>query len=52
MTTADANGSETEATPLLASEVVKEPKWSRSVLYRALIAAFLISLSFGVTQIP
>lgn len=42
----------TEDTPLLPREQAEPTKWSNSVLYRALFAAFIISLSFGVTQVP
>lgn len=42
-----------EETPLLAQpEATGKKTWPRSVLYRAFLGAFVISLSFGVTQVP
>ncbi|KAF2113914.1 major facilitator superfamily domain-containing protein [Lophiotrema nucula] len=43
-----------ETTPLLPREEAKpsKPKRGNSVLNRALLIAFLVSLSFGVTQVP
>lgn len=43
-----------ETTPLLPRQEPEEekPKWGKSVLYRALLCAFIVSLSFGVTQVP
>lgn len=46
-----------ETSPLLpkdatASKKQKERKWAKSVVYRILVTAFLVSLSFGVTQVP
>jgi len=42
----------TEGTPLLPREQVEPAVWGKSVLYRALFCAFMVSLSFGVTQVP
>lgn len=45
-----------ENSPLLPKNTTaskeKERKWPMSVVYRVLITAFLVSLSFGVTQVP
>lgn len=41
-----------EATPLLPREEAKEQKRGKSVVYRLLLCAFMVSLSFGVTQVP
>ncbi|PSN62350.1 MFS general substrate transporter [Corynespora cassiicola Philippines] len=43
-----------ETTPLLPRESThpKDGKRGKSVLYRALICGFLVSLSFGVTSVP
>src|SRR4051794_13546686 len=42
-----------ETSPLLPRESPESPiKYGKSVLYRALLAGFMISLSFGVTQVP
>ena len=43
-----------ETTPLLPREEAKPDKpWrKKSVLNLALLVAFLVSLSFGVTQVP
>jgi hypothetical protein len=42
-----------EETPLLDPPAAPtKKKWPRSVLYRAFFGAFVISLSFGVTQVP
>ncbi|TVY90220.1 Major facilitator-type transporter [Lachnellula willkommii] len=42
-----------EVTPLLSrGPVIEAPKYGKSVLYRALLCGFLVSLSFGVTQVP
>jgi hypothetical protein len=48
------NGKPVETTPLLSREQEQEPprKYGKSVLYRALLCGFLVSLSFGVTQVP
>jgi len=47
------NGKPHEATPLLPRDSTKEPvKYGKSVAYRALLCGFLVSLSFGVTQVP
>ncbi|USP80707.1 uncharacterized protein yc1106_07981 [Curvularia clavata] len=44
-----------ETTPLLQREETKErddKKHNASVLFRALLCAFLVSLTFGITQVP
>jgi hypothetical protein len=41
-----------ETTPLLPSEAAETSKYGKSVLYRALLCGFMVSLSFGVTQVP
>lgn len=41
-----------ETTPLLPRESAEPVKYGRSVVYRALLAGFMISASFGVTQVP
>jgi hypothetical protein len=41
-----------ETTPLLSGKALKPVKYGKSVLYRALLAGFMVSLSFGVTQVP
>ncbi|KAL2061571.1 hypothetical protein VTL71DRAFT_6948 [Oculimacula yallundae] len=41
-----------ETTPLISQTPVEAVKYSRSVLYRALLCGFVVSLSFGVTQVP
>jgi hypothetical protein len=42
-----------ETTPLLPRDEAAEPiKYGKSVIYRALLAGFMISASFGVTQVP
>ena len=42
-----------EVTPLLSKgPLIEAPKYGKSVLYRALLCGFLVSLSFGVTQVP
>ncbi|TVY41992.1 hypothetical protein LOCC1_G006505 [Lachnellula occidentalis] len=42
-----------EVTPLLSrGAIIEAPKYGKSVLYRALLCGFLVSLSFGVTQVP
>ncbi|QIW97145.1 hypothetical protein AMS68_002663 [Peltaster fructicola] len=46
MTTTD------ETAPLLPKSDAPPHTWSKSVLYRVLFTAFLVSLSFGVTQVP
>lgn len=48
----DTTAKPTEATSLLPKKPVEPPKYGRSVLYRALLCGFLVSLSFGVTQVP
>ncbi|KAF2656076.1 MFS general substrate transporter [Lophiostoma macrostomum CBS 122681] len=40
-----------ETTPLLPRDAA-ERQYDRWVLYRALLCAFMVSLSFGVTQVP
>ena len=52
-----ANGQEEaveahETTPLLPGDQSKPVKWGKSVLYRALFCSFVVSASFGVTQVP
>ncbi|KAF2787775.1 hypothetical protein K505DRAFT_329435 [Melanomma pulvis-pyrius CBS 109.77] len=41
-----------ESTPLLPREVPEEKEGNKLALYRALVSAFIVSLSFGVTQVP
>ncbi len=45
-----------ETSPLLPSNETRLRKpsrpWPKSVIYRVLVAAFLVSLSFGMTQVP
>lgn len=44
-----------ESTPLLQSRDINAStprKWPKSVVYRVLLTAFFVSLSFGVTQVP
>jgi hypothetical protein len=41
-----------ERTPLLRKESSEAVKYGKSVLYRALLCGFMVSLSFGVTQVP
>ena len=41
-----------ETTPLIAKGTTEEKKFPKSVVYRALLAGFMVSLSFGVTQVP
>ena len=41
-----------ETTPLIPQEPPEARKYGKSVLYRALLCGFMISLSFGVTQVP
>ncbi len=41
-----------ETTPLIAKGTTEEKKWGKSVVHRALLAGFMVSLSFGVTQVP
>jgi hypothetical protein len=41
-----------ENTPLLPQEPFEVRKYGKSVLYRALLCGFMVSLSFGVTQVP
>ena len=48
----DANANAQETTPLLSKDPPGQLKHSKSVLYRALICGFMVSLSFGVTQVP
>jgi len=43
----------TEDTPLLQREASRVSiVWSKSLVYRVLLTGFLVSLSFGVTQVP
>lgn len=49
--------SPTEASPLLpngkhSTKASSKFKWPKSVVYRVLLAGFMISFSFGVTQVP
>ncbi len=41
-----------ETAPLLGREREEPRKWGKSILYRALLCGFMVSLSFGVTQVP
>jgi hypothetical protein len=41
-----------ETAPLLAKDPPAPRKWGKSVLYRALVCGFMVSLSFSVTQVP
>jgi hypothetical protein len=42
-----------ESTPLLPNKPADPSrKWPKSVVYRVLLTAFFVSLSFGVTQVP
>lgn len=41
-----------EATPLLARDEAKQPRSAWPVQYRLLLCGFMVSLSFGVTQVP
>lgn len=43
-----------ETTPLLGTSSATKParKWPKSVVWRVLITSFLVSLSFGITQVP
>jgi hypothetical protein len=42
-----------EFTPLLPKKNADPSrKWPKSVVYRVLLTAFFVSLSFGVTQVP
>jgi hypothetical protein len=43
-----------ETTPLLPHDVSREAEkhGNKKALIRALVCAFLVSLSFGVTQVP
>ena len=41
-----------ETTPLLPPGPPEVRKYGKSVLYRALLCGFMVSLSFGVTQVP
>ncbi|EKD15409.1 major facilitator superfamily transporter [Drepanopeziza brunnea f. sp. 'multigermtubi' MB_m1] len=41
-----------ENTPLIQCHSSKAVKYGKSVLYRALLCGFVVSLSFGVTQVP
>jgi MFS family permease len=50
----DAPSRAGETAPLLPHEEVKpeEGKWGNSVLIRALLCAFFVSLTFAITQVP
>lgn len=42
-----------EDTPLLERKVSRAAEiWTKSVVYRVLLTSFMVSLSFGVTQVP
>ncbi|KAE9378976.1 major facilitator superfamily MFS_1 protein [Stipitochalara longipes BDJ] len=41
-----------EATPLISTGAPKPKRYGKSIVYRALICGFMVSLSFGVTQVP
>ncbi|KAF8850626.1 MFS general substrate transporter [Acephala macrosclerotiorum] len=41
-----------ETSPLLATGPAEPRKWGNSVVYRALLCGFLVTLSFSVTQVP
>ena len=44
-----------ESTPLLQTRDTNPStprKWPKAVVYRVLLTAFFVSLSFGVTQVP
>lgn len=41
-----------ETTPLIPQTPPEPAKYGKSVLYRALLCGFVVSLSFGVTQVP
>lgn len=47
---------ETETTPLISKPAsdseTKASKWTLLPIYRVLLCGFLVSLSFGVTQVP
>lgn len=49
----DRNSIETdEASPLLPQKQPEASKYGKSVLYLTLLCSFLVSVSFGVTQVP
>ncbi|KAE8444468.1 hypothetical protein EG329_000559 [Mollisiaceae sp. DMI_Dod_QoI] len=48
----NANPKVDETSPLLTPEPSKPRKWGKSVVYRALLCGFLVTLSFSVTQVP
>jgi hypothetical protein len=48
----DAADNPHEATSLLPQQKVKDHHHDKSVLHRALFCGFIVSLSFGVTQVP
>ncbi|RFU34287.1 hypothetical protein B7463_g2079, partial [Scytalidium lignicola] len=53
MSTEQANRVEVvETTPLLSKKPAAASQYGTSVLYRALLCGFMVSLSFGVTQVP
>lgn len=41
-----------ETTPLIPQEQPEARRYGKSVLYRTLLCGFMVSLSFGVTQVP
>lgn len=51
--TISANEFHTESTPLLPkANSENAPKWGKSVVLRVLFTAFLVSVSFSITQVP
>lgn len=48
----DTSAEGTETTPLLNKEPSPPRKYGKSVLHLAIFAGFMISMSFGVTQVP
>jgi hypothetical protein len=41
-----------ETTPLIPTGESEPKRFGKSIVYRALICGFMVSLSFGVTQVP
>jgi hypothetical protein len=41
-----------ETTPLISREASEPKKYGRTIVYKALLCGFMVSLSFGVTQVP
>ncbi|KAH7391593.1 hypothetical protein BKA64DRAFT_678001 [Cadophora sp. MPI-SDFR-AT-0126] len=53
MAVLEANATKADETTPLIPQTPPEPvKYGKSVLYRALLCGFVVSLSFGVTQVP